>query len=140
MPVTTAILPAHGVVIVRYSGHVRVAETEAAIAAYMTHPDRRPGQKQLVDLSGVTGHEPDMVRLMAVQAQKAALFAPPTAAQTLIAYVAPGEAAFAMARMILRSWQGVPGVVASVQRHEEAALDILGLQARRIDELMRAAE
>ena len=74
MPASFRILPERGLVYVQYSGFIRLADTQRLIQAYLAHPDRHPGQKQLVDLAAVTGFEQDFVGLMAVQAAKAAIF------------------------------------------------------------------
>jgi len=139
VPATFRILPERGLVYVQYTGFVRIDETRQLIATYLKHPDRHPGQKQLVDLSGVTGFEQDFVRLMALQAAKAAIFSPDARTQTLMVYFAPTEVSYAMARLILRSWNGVTHVIATAQRHEAEALDILGQPERRLEDLLSAA-
>ena len=61
MPASFRILPERGLVYVQYSGFIRLADTQRLIQAYLAHPDRHPGQKQLVDLAAVTGFEQDFV-------------------------------------------------------------------------------
>ena len=139
MPASFRILPERGLVYVQYSGFIRLADTQRLIQAYLAHPDRHPGQKQLVDLAAVTGFEQDFVGLMAVQAAKAAIFDPGGRTQTLMGYFAPSDVSFDMARHILRSWHGVSTVIATVQRHEAEALDILGQRERRLEDLLSAA-
>lgn len=139
MPASFTILPERGLVYVRYDGHVTLDETIGAVAAYMRHPLRRAGQMQLVDLSNVTGYTFDMVRLMAVQAQKADMFRPADGVQTLLVYYAPHDEGFDMAKLILRSWQGVTSVMATIQRHESDALDIVGQPERRLEDLLSSA-
>ncbi|MCW1933526.1 hypothetical protein [Pararhodobacter zhoushanensis] len=139
MSATYRILPDRALVYVRYEGFVTLDESVAVIGEYIHDPQRRPGQMQLVDLSAVTGFEFDFVRLMALQAQKAAIFRPADGIQTLLVYYAPHDEGYEMAKLVLRSWQGVPSVMATIQRHESDALDILGQPERRMDELLSAA-
>lgn len=138
MPARFTILPDRGLVYVRYQGHVTLDDTAEAVGRYMRHPLYRPGQMQLVDLSEVSGFRFDFVRLMALQAQKADLFRPADGVQTLLVYYAPHEEGYKMAKLILRSWQGVTSVVATIQRHESEALDILGQPERRLEDLLPA--
>lgn len=139
MPASFTILPERGLVYVHYSGFVTIGDTHDAIADYMRHPASRPGQMQLVDLSDVTGFEDDIVELIKLQAGKADLFRPADGIQTLLVYYAPHDEGFAMAKLILRSWQGVTSVMATIQRHEAEALDILGQPERRMHDLLSAA-
>lgn len=139
MPASFTILPDRGLVYVRYEGHITLDETATAVAEYMRHPLRRDGQLQLVDLSKVTGYTIDFVRLMALQALKADIFRPADGVQTLMVYYAPHDKSFEMAKMILRSWHGVSSVMATIQRHEREALDILGQPERRLEDLLSAA-
>ncbi len=138
MSISFQILRDHGTVYVRYEGLARTAETLQAFAAYVAHPDYRPGQRQLVDLSGVTGFDRDFTSLLKVQAIKADQFAG-QAGQTLIAYFAPGRAAQEIAAIVLRSWEGVHHVAARILDDEAAALAFLGLPKPRIADLLETA-
>lgn len=135
MSVTFQILPQRGLVYVRYDGFVRLEDTFAVFGKYMSHRDFRPGQKQLVDLSGITGFERDYARLFALQSRKADAFLSGDA-QTLIVYYAPGEEAQRMCQLISRSWEPIASVVALVQQHEDEALALLGQAETSITELL----
>ncbi|RMD91316.1 MAG: hypothetical protein D6811_09200 [Alphaproteobacteria bacterium] len=137
MPVNFRIMPERGLVYVRYDGPARFADTMKAFGAYMSHPDARPGQKQLVDLSAVTGMEIDFPKMMEMQARKADLFG--SAAETLIVYYAPTAEARRLARHAMRSWEGLPGVVPLMAETEAQALELLGLSEGGISELMPQA-
>jgi len=139
LPASFRILPERGLVYVRYDGFVTLDDSFRVIAQYMDAPLRRSGQKQLIDLSAITGFEFDFVKLMGLQARKADIFRPADGVQTLLVYFAPHDESFAMAKLILRSWRGVPSVMATIQRHESEALDILGQPERRMEELLSAA-
>ncbi|MBP9182340.1 MAG: hypothetical protein KBF78_04340 [Fuscovulum sp.] len=138
MPVTFQILRDRGTVYVRYDGQARIAETIEAFAAYTTDPDCRPGQRQLVDLSGLTGVETDYLSLMQMQAIKADHFGR-EGQQTLIAYFAPSRKGQDLALAVLRSWDGVDRVAARMFEDEAAALAFLGLPERRIADLLETA-
>jgi len=135
MPVSFRILPDRGLVYVRYSGIAGARESQLAFAQYMQHPDCRPGQKHLVDLSDVIGFENDYGRLMELQALKAEHFVGQPV-ETLLAYFAPGVAAQQMAAFVLRSWQGRDEIVARVLLTEAETLTFLGLPERSIGALL----
>lgn len=125
MSVTFQILPARGLVYVRYEGFAKVADTSAALTEYAAHPDCRPGQKQLVDMTRMTGFEPAYGDLMAVQAQKADLFAA-QGTETLLVYLVSNRENTDLVRLILNSWEATDGVVPIIQTEEHKALQILG--------------
>lgn len=135
MPVSFHILAARGLVYIRYSGTLVAAEGLAAFRDYMQHPDCRPGQKHLVDLSRVTGIAADIPALLHLQAVKADQFLGPVP-ETLITYFAPNEVTRRAANMILRSWDGVDHVVARVLSDEEQIMAVLGQPERRIADLL----
>lgn len=136
MSVTFHILANRGLVYVRYDGFARVEDSLRAFGAYAQHPDCRPGQKQLVDLSGVTGFERNYAELFKLQALKADVFND-GAAQTLIVYYAPDREVFGMARLIERSWEPFPSVVSLVQQSEADALALLGQRETSFAELLQ---
>lgn len=136
MSISFRILPELGLVYVRYTGLVMIEDSFRAFAAYMKHPDCRPGQKHLVDLSAVTGFESNFSRILELQAFKADQFVGQPVA-TLLAYYAPSEPARQMAAFVLRSWDGHDHVVARVLGTEAETLGVLGLSATRIEELLQ---
>lgn len=126
MSVEFTILPDHGVVYVRYAGVARASDTMAAFESYMQDPLFTPDLKQFVDLSGLSGMDPDYLTLMKVQAMKADAFMKGKA-ETLLVYFAPTELALEVARLAAGSWDGVERVVAIVQQDEAEAMAFLGL-------------
>ena len=139
MPVSYRILPARGLVYVRYEGYARLDDTFEAFARYSRDPDARPGQKQFVDLSRLTGFERDFARLMELQANKADVFHGHHA-QTLVLYYAPTPISRDIARHVVRSWRDVPSVIALVQDSESEALALLGLSETSISQLVERAD
>lgn len=135
MSVSFRILSSIGVVYVRYQGHANMSDTLTAFAEYASHPEFRPGQKQLVDLTELTGWDEDYVQLMQAQAQKAEAFTGQNA-QTLIVYLAPTLVGQKLARIALRSWEPFPAVVPMVQESEQPALSILGIPHDSISQLL----
>lgn len=138
MPIDYRILTTRGLVYVRYTGHVRFSETAQTFASYMQHPDMRPGQKQLVDLSGVTDWDRDFAELLKIQAQKADVFVG-SGHETHFVYFAPTEHTQLMARMVLRSWEDVPGVIPLLQETEADALHVLGQPEKTIEAMLQTA-
>jgi hypothetical protein len=135
MSLSFRILPDRGLVYVRYFGHVMIADSMTAFADYMRHPDSRPGQKHLVDLSAVTGFEKDFTRILELQALKTEHFVGQPM-ETLLAYYAPSAEAQQMAALVLRSWEGTDHIVARVLLTEAETLAVLGLSETRIDDLL----
>ncbi|MGI3184144.1 hypothetical protein [Nioella aestuarii] len=132
------ILSERGLVFVRYTGFARLDESFEVFGQYAAHPDFRPGQKQLVDLSGVTGLEKDYVKLFALQARKADVFLG-SGAQTLLDYYAPTPLSLDLAETILRSWEPSGAVIPLIQQDEQEALQLLGQPERSFEELLQAA-
>ena len=138
MPVTFKIFRERGLVFVKYEGFAHLYESFQAFGAYAAHPDFRPGQKQLVDLSGVTGVEKDYVKLFALQARKADVFLG-SGAQTLLVYYAPTKLSAGLAESVLKSWEPSGAVIPLVQSDQAEALQILGQPERSFDEFLEAA-
>ncbi|EAR49517.1 hypothetical protein OG2516_03023 [Oceanicola granulosus HTCC2516] len=138
MSVDFSIFSRLGIVYVRYSGFAWLDDSFAAFARYAQHPDYRPGQRQLVDLSGVAGFENDYAKLLALQARKADNFTGHES-QTLLVYYAPTRVAYDMAMLIRRSWEGVEGMVIRVAETERQVLELLGQPEESIADLMEKA-
>lgn len=92
----------------------------------MQDPDYRPGQKQLIDFSAVTGFSADYTAMMAMQARKTDAFVLPDL-ETLIVYFAPTPETFRIARFALQGWDSVPGVIVRVLTEPSAVSAFLGL-------------
>jgi hypothetical protein len=135
MAVSYRILSEHALVYVRYEGMAGLDDGFKAFEAYLRDPLCRPGQKQFIDLSGVTEIERDFPQLMAFQAFKALQFVAP-AQQTLLVYFAPSKISQIMANLSLRSWAGFDHVAARMMEDEAAAMEFLGLRERRIAALL----
>ncbi|MBU2994494.1 hypothetical protein Q4555_06005 [Octadecabacter sp. 1_MG-2023] len=135
MPVEFNIFPERGLVVVRYSGYASVNDTLTASEAYVSHPDYASGQKQLVDMTRVTGFEKDHVQFMEMQARKAERLAH-SGLQSLVVYIAPTATSRDLSSMFVRSWADVDAVVPLVQHSETEALALLGQQEENIDILL----
>ncbi len=138
MAISVRILAGRGLVFVRYSGTLGMAESMEAFAAYAKHPDCRPGQMQLVDLADVDGWDNDFPGLLKMQAIKADTFLG-SGREVLFCCHAPREPGREIARMILRSWEDIPGVVAMMQETEAEALSILGQPETSFSQLLQVA-
>lgn len=138
MPVDVHILPKHGLVVARFHGHVRLEECLASAQGYAQHPDCRPGQNQLIDLSGMTSYERDLVQIMALMAKLPDhLLAP--GAEPMVVYLAPSAVAQEVTTFVLKSMAGIGGVSVSAVADEEHALEVMGLPERRLADLLAKA-
>ena len=135
MPIEFNILAARGMVYVRYWGRATLDESFEAFDRYASDPAFAPGQKQLVDLAGVTEFEADYPRLFLLQAEKAAVFLP-SGTQTMLVYYAPTPVSMSLATLARQSWEDVDNVVATVLTREEEALTVLGQPERSFADLM----
>ncbi|MCI5113005.1 MAG: hypothetical protein MRY75_20865 [Marivita sp.] len=138
MPASFHILPQHNLVYVRYSGLMLVEDSLKAFGAYARHPDARPGQRHLIDLSQITDMERDFARVMQLQASKGADLAM-REAETLMVYFANTPVSLKAAALAKNGWSASQGVIAIVQETEEAALSALGMVATSIDALFEEA-
>jgi hypothetical protein len=128
-------MPDLGLVYVQYGRVADAREGQAVFGEYLAHPDFRPGQKQLVDLSAVESYAADFVEVLKLQMQKTAAFMQ-TDAQTLLVYYAPSPVAMEVAVISNRAWANVPSIVGSVQQDEALALSLLGLPHQTISDLL----
>ena len=135
MPVNFYILPDRGLVVVRYSGFAAIEDTMAASKSYIAHSDYAAGQKQLVDMTQITGYEKDYVQFMNMQAEKAERFVR-SGLQSLVVYVAPTPVSQDVSARFIRSWADVDAVVPLVQHSEREALALLGQPEKTIDILL----
>lgn len=138
MSVSFRIIPSHGLVYVRYDGWANLADTSRVFGDYVAHPDFRPGQKQLIDLSRLTGWDNDYLELMRIQAKKAEVLAGRENA-TLMVYYAPTPLSFELSKFALSSWLGLDGVIVLVQQSELGSLALLGLAERSFAQLLENA-
>jgi lipid A disaccharide synthetase len=134
MPVNFQIYPKRGLVLARFTGHILLEECLSSAQAYAAHPDANPMQNQLIDLSGITSHERDFVKLMSTMAQLPDHLLQ-KGPQPMVVYIAPTRLSQEITSTILRSMSGVPGLVVRVAEDEAQAMDILGLAERRLADL-----
>lgn len=135
MSINFRILPALGLVYVRYGRVAKVCDSQTAIQQYLAHPDFRPGQAHLLDLSNIEVIENDYIGLFQLQLTKIETFLRGET-QVMIVYYAPHPTAYEVARLSQNSWQGIPGVVPIIQEDEVQALSLLGLPHLSIAELL----
>lgn len=126
MPVTFRILPAHSLTYVRFSGQVDLNETFAGFEDYTRHPDFRPHQSQLIDLTEVRDYERDFSRIMELQAHQTDTFLGGKTPVHLI-FVAPDDMTQSMAMAALRSWKNLHAVVPLVLPSLAQACEVLAI-------------
>lgn len=137
MPVNFHIFPDRNLVLARFTGHILLAECLSSAKAYSENPAASPQQNQLIDLSGVTSYERDLVQIMSLMARLPDHLLRP-GFEPLIVYVAPHRAAQEIAGTVLKSMQGITGVVVRIFEEESQALEVLGQPERSLDALLAA--
>ena len=137
MPGGYRILPAHGLVYVEYEGFATLADARGLYGAYMAAPERRPEQKQLINLARIDDWERDLVGLMQFQADAAAGIYVEEQSMMMVIHAAPGPS-MKLARHFVDAWSDVAGMVVTLQTDEAAALSILGLREESIAELLHS--
>ncbi|MBY4891715.1 hypothetical protein KUL25_02925 [Rhodobacteraceae bacterium N5(2021)] len=136
MPLTYEIFPSRGVVLITYSGRADIDETARVFADFAQHPEAKPGQKHLLDLSRVTDVERDFPRLMALQARKAGELGLPIMPSMLV-YYCPTRISRHMADMVYKSWDGLNGPALAIIEEEAEALALVGCPEASIADLKR---
>ena len=134
MPLTYTIIPDHNLVYVRYWGFAQLSDTLKVFGDYAADTAFRPDQKHLIDLSEITDFERSFVDLVSAQAAKADAILQ-SQAPTMMVYLAPTQVAQAMARSILKSWDGLDVTVGRTAQDMDEALSMLGLPARSYADL-----
>ena len=138
MPVNFHILPDRNLVLARFTGHILLADCLSSAKAYSEDPQASPQQTQLIDLSGVTSYERDLVQIMSMMARLPDHLLKP-GYEPMIHYIAPSRVAQEIAGMVLKSMQGIEGVIVRVLEDETQALEVLGLAERSLAALMAGA-
>jgi hypothetical protein len=90
--------------------------------------------RHLVDFAGLTGFDPDYVALMALQARITDNFIPPDHPPFLV-YFAPSALGQSVARMVIRSWEGVSDAVMVLLEDKAEVMTWLGLPDLDLDSL-----
>lgn len=134
MAITYRIFPPENLVYARYEGFACVQETLRIFAEVAQHPDSRPSQNHLVDLSRISDFDRDMVGLMQVQAEQTDHFLQ-SKNQPILVFYAPTELGQRMASRAQRSWQELGGIVSLIIADIDQALTILGLAPNFLDQV-----
>ena len=139
MPITFFTSPELDLVVGRWSGQVTTQEILANIATYVTDAHYRPGRPELNDLSRVVDIDIDFDRLRGL-IQQVNRLEPERHEETFASIWAPGDAAFAAARMYqqLIDFQG--GMTLDIFRDQHDALAAHGLTEQSVETLLEAYE
>lgn len=135
MPTTYDIILPRGMVLIRHSGHITVAESETAFRAFQQDPHQRPGQPHLVDCQQVVSYERDFAKFMALQAEIVGQFGV-GGPEMLLVLLGPPGVPHELATLIRNTWDRTPSVVPRVVSTEAEAMDVLGLTERRILDIL----
>ncbi|MGH1369282.1 MAG: hypothetical protein ACRBCL_11765 [Maritimibacter sp.] len=109
------------------------------MSAFMRHPSYRPGLKQLINLSDITDWERDYTEFLKFQAEQLVLFEG-TTMPTMMVCIAPTQMTRQVASMVLKSWDVVSEVISVVVTHEDEALQVLGVGASSLAELVQSED
>lgn len=134
MAVSYEIIPEIGIVYVRYWGVAEFHDTIETFARFAQDPQFSPHLKHLVDLAGVVEYDRNYPELMKLQAGKVDTLSMGAGPSYLI-YYAPTRISQSMARMILKSWDGLSSIVGRMATDEGEALEMLGVPQRSFADL-----
>ncbi|MEM8730403.1 MAG: hypothetical protein AAGF79_10845 [Pseudomonadota bacterium] len=139
MPVSFRIFPNRGLAFLRFDGHLDLEDMLAMLKAYKRHPDRRPGQKQLIDLGQATGFDRDYAKIFAIRARQIDLFASGTV-ETLMVHYAPTRIARDISLTVFGPQAPIKGVIPLLQDTEAYALSLLGQPESSFEDLFALAD
>jgi hypothetical protein len=126
VPIALRVLPARGLVLIRYTGVAGIDETVAALSQHLGDPAFMACRRHLVDLRDVRDFDRDFPRFFGLQARMAEIL-PPAGEELRVVFVAPTAVAQAMAGRVTRSWDGQTVIPVRVFEDMRTALDNLGL-------------
>ena len=138
MPVEFKIFPSRNLVISQFAGHILLNEVLSTAKIYAEHPNAHPTQNQLLDMRALTSYERDLVGTMSVMAQLPEHLLHP-GFHPLVVYLAPGRAAQEISSLVIKSMQGISGMLVSAVAEELHALEILGLPEQTLAEILATA-
>lgn len=134
MSISFQIIRDRGVVLARLSGQVRIEECVDAAAAYARHPETRPTQPVLIDLTAVTGYETDYVKILQAMARLPE-YLWHRGTERLLVCLAPHALSRQISAAAARAILEIPEGIARIAQTEADALEILGLPERRLCDL-----
>jgi hypothetical protein len=129
------IIPDRGVVLIRLNGRVLMDVCLSAAEVYARHPAARPTQPLLIDLTEVTSHETDYVKILKAMARLPDYLGH-GGSERLVVFIAPTPLARRISAVVVRAILSMPSGVARMAQSESDALEILGLPERRLSDLV----
>ena len=138
MSICFQILHDRGVVLARFTGLVLMQDCQSAAAAYARHPEARPTQPLLIDLSAVTGYETDYVKILEVMARLPD-YLWHKGVERLVVCLAPHALSRQISGAVARAILELPEGIARIAQTEADALEILGLPERRLCDLSKGS-
>lgn len=138
MSISFQILHDRGVVLAKLTGRVLMQDCLSAAAAYARHPEARPTQPLLIDLSAVTGHETDYVKILQAMARLPD-YLWHRGTERLVVCLAPHAQSRQISAAAARAILEIPEGIARIAQTEADALEILGLPERRLCDLSQGS-
>ena len=127
MPMSVQVLQDHNLLILKATGLLTVKDIRTAFETYATHPQARPGQHIINDLSRLTEAQIDYDRRLQLQTTMEPILALNTAPRTYVMY-APTKQSRDLAETLTRGyWASTPGITMALVETEAQALQLLDL-------------
>jgi hypothetical protein len=117
---------------------VRIEECVDAAAAYARHPETRPTQPVLIDLTAVTGYETDYVKILQAMARLPE-YLWHRGTERLLVCLAPHALSRQISAAAARAILEIPEGIARIAQTEADALEILGRPERRLCDLSQGS-
>ena len=126
MPVDYDVLDDPPLVLIRYHGHVEMAEITRSLSQFAAEGRQHDHQTHLFDISGVTSYTLDYPEYFRLLGKLADVY-PVGAPERLFVFLAPSGPPAEMVAALRRPYDGSGPIVIRVADTVDAALDILGL-------------
>jgi hypothetical protein len=137
MPINITIIEDKNLAHVRFEGHATATESSEAFEAYLKHPQSRPDQHNIVDLSRVTDFDPEYLKISEFHAQMDAGVAL-VRATPIYVHIANTPVSRRMAQLTVNALAVSPNIIVRVVDSEERALEVLGLPFKTMAQLYEA--
>jgi len=134
MAIHLTIFTSHDLIVMRWVGEIDDTQSAGALQTYATHPEARPGQNILSDMSGITHGYFDLPKRLALQTSLDRVLSTGAKPRTIV-YYAPHAASQRLATQYARLWESTPMISAHVVTNETEALRLLELPYETISAL-----
>ena len=138
MPVSIDVFQEPSLIYLVSTGVITDADSSVAFETYATHPNARPGQNILNDLSALKESRIEYAKRMRLQSVMEPILSMGGERRRYVMF-APNERAKALAENYMTFWQPVPQMDLMIAGFEAEALDLLDLEYSSFDALRAKA-